>query len=449
MTDQVQLCRAFDTLRQMSLTPGKKDKEKLLKLNGTEYLKVLLNLAYDKYSTYRILQIEQPTSYLPIQPDTLEEFQKLAAKLATHTLGTNEARLQVKAFLAKNSQEGAEIYTNVLLRDLRGGFDEKTINKVFPGLVPTFNVQLANKVEEWEKIKFPVLVEEKLDGVRTLAVYDGTNVKFFSREGREFNECGVIAEQIKKLAPGLPFVLDGEFIAKKFNPNNKTCKKYETGNWPFNYGLSLVKTDDKTKEEVAEFLGYHVWDVLDYDYFMSEGVRGVCEVLDVRKIRLSGLFLRHNFSFDNLFEVANWICGKKQDVLDIFRKMRDLDKEGVMVKDLKAKYDFKRSNAVLKLKEFFNMDLRVVGAEEGAGKYAGKLGALVVADDEGKISTKVGSGFDDEERMTLWIDYLSGSLVGKIVEVSAQEVTKDGSLRFPTYVGLRFDKSTTNTEGLV
>jgi len=449
MTDQAQLCEAFNTIRLMSLSPGKKDKEKILKQGKSEYLQTLLNLAYDKFKTYRIQQIEQPSSYLPVQPDTLEEFVLLTTKLAAHSLGTNEAKAQVKAFLAKNSAEGAEVFTNVLLRDLRGGFDEKTINKVFPGLVPTFDVQLANKVEEWEKIKFPLLVEEKLDGVRTLAVYDGTVVKFFSREGREFNECGVIAEQIKKLAPGLPFVLDGEFIAKKFNPNNKTCKKYETGNWPFNYGLSLVKTEDKTRAEVAEFLGYHVWDVLDYDYFMSAGTKGSCLDLTGRKLQLAGLFTRHNLTFDNLFQVPNYVCNSKKEVLTIFREMRDKDKEGVMVKDMKAKYDFKRSNAVLKLKEFFNMDLRVVGAEEGAGKYSGKLGALVVADDEGKISTKVGSGFDDEERMSLWIDYLSGSLVGKIVEVSAQEVTKDGSLRFPTFVGLRFDKTTTNTEGLV
>ena len=449
MNGQAELCRAFDTIRLMALSPGKKDKEKILKQGKSDYLQIILNLAYDKFKTYRIQQIEQPSAYNSVQPDTLKEFELLASKLASHSVGSNEAKALVKAFLAKNSAEGAEVYTNVLLRDLRGGFDEKTINKVFPGLVPTFTVQLANKVEEWEKIKFPCLVEEKLDGVRTLAVYDGETVKFFSREGREFNECGVIAEQIKQLAPGLPFVLDGEFIAKKFNPANKTCNKYKDGNWPFNYGLSLVKTDDKTKEEVAEFLGYHVWDVLDYDYFMSAGVKGSCNALSSRKVTLTGLFLRQGLTFQNIFEVPNWVCGTKQDVLDIFREMRDRDKEGVMVKDLKAKYDFKRSNAVLKLKEFFNMDLRVVGAEEGAGKYLGKLGALAVADDEGKISTKVGSGFDDEERMSLWVDYLNGSLVGKIVEVSAQEVTKDGSLRFPTYVGLRFDKTTTNTEGLV
>lgn len=449
MNDPAQLIKALETIKAMATVPGKKDKEKLLKQGDSEYLRTLLNLAYDRFKTYRIQQIEQPSTYNVVQPDTMEDFKNLCRVLASHTIGSNDAKIRIKDFLSLNTQYGAEIFTNVLLRDLRGGFDEKTCNKVFPGLVPTFNVQLANKVEDWGKIKFPTLVEEKLDGVRTLAIYDGEEVKFYSREGREFNECGVIAKQIKKLAPGMPFVLDGEFIATKYNRKSATCTKYAGGNWPFNYGLALVKTESKTVEEVEQHLGYFVWDLIDYEYFMSSGTRGHCDPLSQRKTRLTGLFLRKEFELPNVQVVPNFVCPNKEEVLRLFRKFRDKDKEGVMVKDLDMKYEFKRSNAVLKLKEFFTMDLRVVGAEEGTGKYVGMLGALVVADDEGKLSSKVGSGFTDEDRSSLWIDWLNGTLEGNIVEVQAQEVTKDGSLRFPTYERLRFDKTTTNTEGLV
>ncbi len=449
MKDQAMLVRAFKTLADIAATSSKKEKEALLRKGDSPYLRDLLVAAYDKFKTYRVATITQPTEYNIVQPDTMEDFLDLCKLLASHTIGSSEASLRIKRFLAKNTAEGAQVFTNVLLRDLRSGFDESTCNKAFPGLIPVFKVQLANKVEDWDALSYPIIVEEKFDGVRTLAVYDGIEVKFFSREGREFDECGVIAEQIKQLAPGLPFVLDGEFIATKFNPANKTCKKYADGNWPFNYGLSLVKTQDKTRDEVAEHLSYIVWDCIDYEFFMSSGVTGRNQRLVDRKMQLEVLFERHGLEFNNLKQANNTVCLDKGEVMSLFKEMRRQNKEGVMLKNPNSGYDFKRSNAVLKLKEFFNMDLRIVSAIEGTGKYVGMLGALVCEDDDGKISTKVGSGFTDDDRTELWFSWLSGTLKGQIAEVSAQEVTQDGSLRFPTFVGLRFDKTTTNTEGLV
>lgn len=449
MPDQAQLLKAFQTIKAVAETSSKKDKEALLKKGASEHLKAILNAAYDKFKTYRIQQIDQPETYNSVQPDTLEEFLALCKLLASHTIGSNEAKAKIRRFLATNTQEGAEVFTNALLRDLRAGIDEKTCNKVFPGLVPVFNVQLANKMEDWDKLKYPICVEEKLDGMRTLAVSDGTTVKFFSREGRELDECRVIAKQLETLAPGMPFVLDGEFIATRFNPKNKTCAKYKDDNWQFNYALALIKTQDKTAEEVENHLGYFVWDLIDYDYFMTQGAGGSKLTLTQRKAQLTGLFSRGMKELPNVQVLPNFICSDKAQVMEFFKEMRSKGKEGAMIKDINMPYEFKRSNAVLKLKEFFTMDLRIVGAEEGTGKYEGMLGALLVADDEGKISTKVGSGFTDDDRVELWVEWISGRLEGKIAEVNAQEVTKDGSLRFPTFIGLRFDKTTTNTEGLV
>ena len=449
MKDQSMLVSAFQTIKAVAAHPGKKDKELLLKRGDSPYLRALLVAAYDKFQTYRIQQIEQPTQYNTVQPDTMEEFQDLCKLLASHTVGSNEAKARVKRFLALNTVEGAAIFTAALLRDLRGGFDEKTCNKAFPGLIPVFSVQLANKMEDWDALKYPLIVETKYDGVRSLAVSDGTSVRFYSREGREFDECGVIAKQVAQLAPGMPFVLDGEFIAVKFNPKSKTCMKNKDSNWPFSYGLSLVKTQDKTAQEVEEHLGYIVWDVVDHEYFTSQGLRGRALDLTARKAQLTGLFERRGLFFGNLKQAPNYVCTEKQQVLDFFQKMLGDGQEGAMIKDPTKPYEFKRSNAVLKLKEFFSMDLRVVGFEEGTGKYVGMLGALHVADDEGKIRTKVGSGYTDSDRLELYVELLTGRLQGQIVQVSAQEVTQDGSLRFPTFECLRSDKTTTNTEGLV
>ena len=54
------------------------------------------------------------------------------------------------------------------------------------------------------------------------------------------------------------------------------------------------------------------------------------------------------------------------------------------------------------------------------------------------VEVYVGSGFDDEMRDEVWKNQ-SGYL-GMTAEVRYQEVTPDGSLRFPTFVCWRTDK---------
>lgn len=56
---------------------------------------------------------------------------------------------------------------------------------------------------------------------------------------------------------------------------------------------------------------------------------------------------------------------------------------------------------------------------------------------EGK-EVRVGSGFSDEQRVTYWNQ--KDDVKGCIAEVKYQGVTKDGSLRFPTFLRLRPDK---------
>ena len=71
----------------------------------------------------------------------------------------------------------------------------------------------------------------------------------------------------------------------------------------------------------------------------------------------------------------------------------------------------------------------------------GRLGALIVeGTDDGKlISTNVGSGLTDADRISYWA--ARDNLVGNIVEVRADAVTQnqDGSysLRFPRFKGFR------------
>jgi DNA ligase-1 len=115
--------------------------------------------------------------------------------------------------------------------------------------------------------------------------------------------------------------------------------------------------------------------------------------------------------------------------------------EGIMIKDLDAPYECRRSTFWMKWKPTITVDLNIVGFEEGTGRNAGRLGAIICeGDDNGcRINVNVGSGLSDANRDEYWS--ARDQLLGNVVEVEADAVTQnqDGtySLRFPRFVRFR------------
>jgi DNA ligase-1 len=134
--------------------------------------------------------------------------------------------------------------------------------------------------------------------------------------------------------------------------------------------------------------------------------------------------------------------GQKQ-FADYNKMCIDRGFEGIMVKPVGGIYECKRSTGWLKVKPFIEVSLKVVDTEEGTGRNAGKLGALIV---EGKdmdkfIKTNVGSGLTDSDREEFW--KAKDKLIGQIVEVRADAITQnqdtkdEWSLRFPRFLRFR------------
>jgi DNA ligase-1 len=119
------------------------------------------------------------------------------------------------------------------------------------------------------------------------------------------------------------------------------------------------------------------------------------------------------------------------------------NEEGVMINFTNKPYEFKRSNALLKVKRMNTMDLEIIGFEEGEGRLTGTLGAILVRYKNGN-TVKVGSGFSDELRTKIWAN--KDSYLGCICEIQFFEESSnaDGgiSLRFPIFKDFRPDKLT-------
>ena len=133
--------------------------------------------------------------------------------------------------------------------------------------------------------------------------------------------------------------------------------------------------------------------------------------------------------------------GNKRFV-DLNKAAVDGGYEGVMIKDIDAPYECKRTHSWLKAKPFIEITLKVVDVEEGTGRNEGRLGAVIVEgeDDGYNYRLNCGSGFTDSQRDEFWTQ--RASLVGQLIEIRADARTKSQdsetySLRFPRFKTFR------------
>jgi len=387
--------------------------------------------ALDAMITFGIKKVEpKNTDGRGLKPTT---FWRIAGDLAARRLSGNAAINEVNILrMNATADEWNNWYRRILIKDLRCGVSEKTINAVVKTVkpeysVPVFACQLAHDGANHEsKIAGKKMVEVKLDGVRVITVVypDGT-VNQYSRNGKELHNFEHIKEQIAGVARLFagPTVLDGEVMSANFQDLMKQVHRKEN-----------VETSDAV---------LHLFDILSLEEFQAG--QGQHIQLDRSKTLVN--WYRH--IADNLPNVS--IVGHEFVDLDTIPgrerfKMINTQAiaggyEGIMIKDPAAVYETKRTHAWLKQKPFIEVTLEVVGYEQGTGRNIGRLGALVCSgiDDGKQITVNVGSGFSDRDRDDFWS--AGDNLIGQLVEVRADAVTQnqDGSysLRFPRFKTFR------------
>ena len=136
-----------------------------------------------------------------------------------------------------------------------------------------------------------------------------------------------------------------------------------------------------------------------------------------------------------MFVIAKQYKIKSRDHMDTFYKSVLASKgEGIMLRKAGSLYEQKRSKKLLKVKPVTDTEAIVTNIIEGKGKHVGKLGALMVKLKSNKnIKFKIGTGFDDKTRESLW----KRNTIGKTVTFSYRDTTNSGKPRFPAYMRVR------------
>lgn len=191
-----EVIKIFKELQESS---GKRLQEILEEHKDNELLKKVLWFVYNPYivtglSSKKINKIvNKQIKYAPAE--TIEE---VFEYLQGHNTGTDVDIAYVLEFIQGKPDQ--EMYSQIFTKELKLGITSKTINKVFPNLIPEFNVMLAEKywdrMEDLEKTNPDIIITQKYDGVRCVAIHDKSGVKLFSRQGKSIEGLHDLEEQL-------------------------------------------------------------------------------------------------------------------------------------------------------------------------------------------------------------------------------------------------------------
>lgn len=334
---------------------------------------------------------------------------------------------EVLNIVSTNDREAGAILEALICKDLSIGCDAKTINKEIPDLIPTFSVQLANKY--FDKPSYvegkTFAITTKIDGGRIIALKENGQVSFYTRAGQKYEGLVDLEDEMSRLMSD-NICLDGEItLLVRGNLSSKDAYK-ET--------MKIVRTKDKEKHGIKML----VFDAMSVSDFKTQ----TSSMTYIQRRQM--LDCMSAFDTARYFELLP-ILYRGSDISEITRILEEEvsnGEEGIMINICDAPYEFKRTNGLLKVKKMQTMDLEIIGFEEGEGRLAGKLGAVLVRYKNGNV-VKVGSGFSDDLRVTIWAN--QSDYLGNICEVQYFEETTnaDGgeSLRFPIFKDFRPDKT--------
>lgn len=445
-----QIKKIFD---ELGATNSTNDKIKILKSNaGNEDFKDLLKFVYNDFirtglSVKTLIETEHNSAFVT---DYSGEYtlKSLIDYVKEHNTGTLSTVYLIQDFASLFDNDTKQFIYQIFGKELKIGITAKTINKALgKGFIREFSVQLAHPYHKYME-KVPgneFTLTQKLDGHRSVFIVKDGVGQFYTRKGLPINGLEIQTKEAMQLAKmlgicnnGSDYVLDGELVLS--NDDNLTTKDL------FRATSRILRSETADKSGIQ----YNIFDALPTEEFEQGKSQ---ETFKLRKKRLANSLAAIAYDapgmYTHLHLVKNLYSGS--DIAMIEKIQREFVEpngwEGLMLNLNNEYYVTKRTAGLLKIKEFFDADVLVKDVFEGTGKFKGTLGGIVV--DYKGYDIRVGSGFMDADREYYWNN--PNEIIGKIVDISYFEETHnqkndDISLRFPTFICVRTEKSTPSYE---
>jgi hypothetical protein len=405
-----------------------------------ETLREVVRLALDPFTQFYIRKIPTYTPNTTDHGASIKSMLPALYELRERIVTGNAAIEHLTVILSALKADDAKVMERIIQKDLKCGVSVSTANAVWTGLIHEYPVMLCSAFDQKlvDKVKYPALVQTKMDGMRFNAIVRNGSVEYRSRNGKEIQLLGNLDEDFIKMAGDIDCVFDGELLVV----DNGGILDRQTGNGILNKAnKGTITATDAAKVRAI------VWDVIPFLYFQD----GECPTPYYYRFASLELLIEKN-SPQKVGLVKSWEVDNYEEAKTLFEGLLAQGQEGIILKDKRGIWEDKRAKHQIKFKGEEECDLEIVSVEEGTGKYVGKLGAVVCRSrptDGQYLTVNVGSGFNDAHRDDLWA--IRDSLVGKIVAVKYNMRIKnkagEDSLFLPIFVEVRDDKDVADALG--
>ena len=414
--------------------PG--EKHEVLKKSACPFLEYLLKATYDPFKLYHVKLSAKdipPPGKEDINSQYIRTLLSDTLKSCTESNSSKINKELVRNALSYMDKDTQDLFFGVINKNWKAGISSKSVEELFPGAVPSFDLQLSNsylKVIKKKTYKPKTRFGSyKLDGVRCVSIRLGKDDWVsYSRQGHPFLTVDHLKPQLEARwkATGITW-WDGELHVD---------------------GLSF----EEIQGMVMRFT-QGTSEALEYKVFMC----------GFKEAFLNKEYSAHNFktvedehvdpvSAPKIIRHPQWLI-KEEDIMTTLEEAFELGHEGIMLRDPELLYDFKRSDALLKLKESDSAssqeetsDVLVTDivtdmmpvVEDGAMVFKKLLTKLIVLQKNGVVCT-VGSGFSLDFR-----EYYTANpeeIKEKVIEAKHQGYGRKGRMRFPRLFRVREDLS--------
>lgn len=337
------------------------------------------------------------------------------------------ALTEVRYYLDSNPYE-ADLFYKILDKDLRVGISARTINKVWPGLIPKPRYNRCGVFSEAKvkkNINFPAYIQLKCDGTyRETRILNG-KVSIRTRQGLIY-EDPVIHEQMRHFPDGYYL---GELTVG--SPTEPVKNRAE--------GNGLINSATPPYEELI----YTLW-----DYLTPEDYVGLTKTEYKHRFERLREIINEN---NNLITTIKWVPYDEVNNIDeVYKKTQEyLSKglEGAVVKDMSMLFKDGTNNQQLKVKLAIDCEMRIDALVKGTGKNQDKISVIVFSNDDRTIEGNC-AGLSEEEMKMFTIE--PRKYLGKIITVRFTDISKSPendyyALVHPRFVKIRDDKEETDS----
>jgi len=434
------------------LTGGgsQKVKQDLIRENLSPEMEEIIRISFDPFLTTKLNKIEvlsESSNDLPTDPfPTLKD---LTGRLFTAPAANDSLRKEAHDLVNRSplSYEQRKMLAKVLTKRVNIGIGAKLINKaVGKSLVPDPSLMLAEddeaQIAKWSTI----VIEEKYDGVRVIALVKDDTISYFTRSFNELpGRClQKITSELKALLNGIEVPSPGIFFDGELTDLNRKSVS----------GKVTQMLKGSPADSIGDDMLYNIFDVEEADV-LDKGKGD--NPFSQRRTLLETMFKTNKIDLivDRYIDkknekpqltsivLANSITTDDHSLIHkTYKALVDEGGEGVIVKSPDHLYECKRSKSWIKIKEVNDCDLVIRGHYPGEGKREGYIGGLICEDASGRVKVKVGSGFTEEDLKTLSVN--PDSLIGKVAACQYNVVINDKtggwSLFLPRFIEVRADK---------